>query len=80
MENKRVWITTVDNPFDYFTQFDQWFQFDVEFGYHTCSYVARIARTSDALTDDEYNQELERAIDEIISLFPGMYKKIYSNT
>ena len=79
MENKRVMITTIDNPFDYFTQFDQWFLFDVEHGYQTCSYLARIARTSDSLTDEENNQEIERAIDEIIQLFPNMYKKVYSN-
>ena len=78
MENKRVMITTIDNPFDYFTQFDQWFQFDVEYGYHTCAYLARIARTSDALSDSENDQEIERAIDEIMELFPNMYKKVYS--
>ena len=38
-----IWITTTDNPFDFFTQFDDWFQFDESKGYHTCSYVARIA-------------------------------------
>ena len=27
---RRVNITTVDNPFDPFTDFDSWFQFDEE--------------------------------------------------
>ena len=79
MENKRVMITTIDNPFDYFEEFDKWFLFDVEHGYNTCAYLARIAKTSDQLSDYENDLELERAIDEIISLFPNMYKKIYSS-
>ena len=40
-------LTTVDNPFDPFEQFTSWFMFDEEKGYHTCSYLGRIARTSD---------------------------------
>ena len=38
-------LTTVDNPFDPFEQFTSWFMFDEEKGYHTCSYLGRIART-----------------------------------
>ena len=39
-------LTTVDNPFDPIKQFDQWFLFDVEKGYNSSAYLARIARTS----------------------------------
>ena len=59
-------LTTFDNPFDPFTQFDLWFQFDEEKGYHSCSYLGRIAKTSDSLSDSENDKEIERAIDEII--------------
>lgn len=50
---KEVSITTVDNPYDPFEQFDQWFLFDVHSGYNTCSYLGRIARTSDTLSEVE---------------------------
>ena len=50
-------LTTVDNPFDPFEQFTSWFMFDEEKGYHTCSYLGRIARTSDQLSEEE--NELE---------------------
>lgn len=74
---KEVAITTRDNPFDPFNQFVYWFLFDEEKGYHTCAYLGRIARTSDQLSDAENNEEIERAIDEIIQYdFTGMYKKV----
>ena len=70
-------LTTIDNPFDPFDQFDSWFQFDSDKGYNSCSYLARIARTSDQLSDDENNKEVERAIDEIIRYdFMNIYKKV----
>lgn len=70
-------LTTIDNPFDPFDQFSQWFLFDTEKGYNSCSYLARIAQTSDEMSEQEYNHEVERAIDEIVTVNPlGIYKKI----
>ena len=59
-------ITTEDNPFDYFNDFINWYNFDIQKGYNTCSLLARIARTSDQLSDFENEREIERAIDEIM--------------
>ena len=73
---KLVALTTVDNPYNPFDDFDKWFMFDNIKGYGTCSYLARIARTSDALTPQENEQVLEAAIDEIIKLDAlNMYRK-----
>lgn len=70
-------LTTIDNPFDPFDQFSQWFLFDTEKGYDSCSYLARIAQTSDEMSEQEYNHEVERAIDEIVTVNPlGIYKKV----
>lgn len=70
-------LTTVDNPFDPFEQFASWFMFDEEKGYHTCSYLGRIARTSDQLSEEENELENERAIDEILKYdFRNIYKKV----
>ena len=46
-------------------------------GYHTTAYLGRIARTSDQLSDEENNREVERAIDEIIRFdFQNIYRKV----
>lgn len=73
-------ITTIDNPYDPFKQFTPWFLFDTEKGYNSCAYVSRIARTSDQLSDEENEIEIERAIDEIIKYdFMNVYRKIVMN-
>ena len=70
-------LTTFDNPFDPFEQFTSWFMFDVEKGYNSCSYLARIAKLTDDMTDQEVSDEIERAIDEIIQYdFANIYKKV----
>ena len=74
-------LTTFDNPYDPFEQFTEWFLFDVSKGYNTCSYLARIAKFSDDMTQKEIDEENERAIDEIIRYdFMNIYKKVRRNT
>ena len=75
-----VALTTIDNPFNPFDDFVNWFMFDINHGYDSCSYLARIARTSNDLTDEENDREVERAIYEIIKYdFMNIYKKITGN-
>lgn len=70
-------LTTVDNPYNPFEQFTSWFLFDEEKGYHSCAYLGRIARTSNQLSDEENDLEVERAIDEIIRYdFRNIYRKL----
>lgn len=59
-------LTTFDNPFNPFEDFDSWLQFDNEKGYNSCGRVARIAKLSDDMSEREELVEVERAIDEII--------------
>lgn len=70
-------LTTIDNPYDPFEQFNSWFLFDVEKGYNSSAYLGRIARTSDEFTEEENNEEIEKAIDRIIKYdFLNIYKKV----
>ncbi len=70
-------LTTIDNPFDPFTQFAKWMLYDTRKGYNSSAYLARIARTSEEFTDEENDAEIERAIDEIIKYdFRNIYKKV----
>lgn len=73
-------LTTIDNPYDPFTQFDEWFAFDELKGYHSCSYLARIAKSSDELSEEEQSLAIEQAIDEIVQMnVLGIYKKVTKN-
>ena len=70
-------ISTKDNPYNPIKQFDQWLQFDLEKGYNSCSYLSRIALTSDQMSSTEEEEEIERAIDEIIQYDPlNIYIKV----
>lgn len=72
-----VMLTTVDNPFNPITQFDDWYEYDESKGYCTSGYVARIAKTSDDLSKNDQDLAIQAAIDEIISMNPdGFYKKV----
>lgn len=78
---KKCMLTTFDNPHDPFTQFTSWYMFDIDKGYNSCAYLGRIARTSEQLSEEENDQEVERAIDEIIKYdFRNIYKKVCENT
>lgn len=73
-------LTTIDNPFDPFDQFDEWFAFDVAKGYNTCAYLARIAKTSDELSPQDEDLAIDQAMDEIVRLnVLGIYRKVYKD-
>lgn len=74
-------LTTFDNPFDPFEDFNSWLMYDNEKGYNTCGYLDRIANVTDDMSQKEANEEIERAIDEIILYNPlNIYKKVKRTT
>lgn len=74
-------VTTKDNPYDPFTQFDQWYAYDTLQGYNTCAYLARIAKTSPELSPIDQAIAVEEAVDEIVEMnLLGNYKKLVRDT
>jgi hypothetical protein len=63
-----VLLTTLDNPFNPFVQWEQWFAFDVRQGYNTCAYLARIVISSHELSEVEEALAINYAIKEILEL------------
>lgn len=59
-------LTTTDNPFNPFTEFDQWYNYDESKGYHSLSLLARVANTSDELSELDNDQAIDLAINEIV--------------
>lgn len=70
-------LTTVDNPYNPFKQFDEWRVFDERSGYHTLSFLARIVKDSNDLSDSDQSAAIEAAIDEIVELnILGVWRKV----
>ena len=63
-------LTTLDNPYNPFTQWDEWFAFDLSKGYDTCGTLARFACTGNNLTEEENGVIIEQAMDDIIDIDP----------
>ena len=75
MNDTELFITTEDNPYDPFTQWDEWYAFDVSKGYNTCAYLARVSYSSDELSEEDQDLAINEAIDEIIKFnLTGNYK------
>lgn len=74
---KAYMLTTKDNPFSPVTQFDAWYNYDLRLGHDCCGLLDRVANTSDALSENETQWEINRAIDEIIALdFNDIYRRV----
>lgn len=70
-------LTTIDNPYSPFDEWDEWFTRDVMLGHHTPSYLARVVVTSDELSEADQDLAIDQAIDEIIKDNPlGIYIKV----
>lgn len=70
-------LTTIDNPYNPFTQFDEWYAYDTSMGYYSCAYLSRIAKISDDLSDADNEIALNDAINEILFFdVLGIYQKV----
>lgn len=74
---ERVHITTIDNPFNPFEDFASWYDFDMEKGYCSCERVARLAKTTDDMTELEIEEETERATRRLVEIDPLDIYKLY---
>lgn len=70
-------LTTLDNPYNPFTSFDEWYAWDEAKGYNTSSFLARIVISSDDLSEADQELAIQVGIDEIVKEnVLGIYKKI----
>lgn len=70
-------LTTADNPWNPFTHFDEWFEYDETSGYHSTALLGRVVVSSDDLSEADQLQAIAQAIDEIIEYDEsGLYLKV----
>jgi hypothetical protein len=76
-----VMLTTIDNPWNPFTHYDEWYAFDAQANYHTPSLLARVTTSSNELSDYDQERDIVRAIDVIVSEnVSGMHRKVSRET
>lgn len=76
MDDKDYMLTTYDNPFNPFTEFERWWKEDLLLGHDCCGLLARTANSVDIASDEVNDEDLLAAIDYIVSNEPMIYKKV----
>lgn len=77
MDDESAMLTTVDNPYNPFTQYDEWYNYDRYLKHFTPEYLARVAIVSDGLSPAEQQAVIDDAIAEIVALnFNGLYARV----
>ena len=72
-----VMLTTYDNPFNPFTEFEAWFKYDMTVtGHNTCGTLAREACTSSVVSDEINKLKIQEAMDRLVEEFPMVFKKV----
>lgn len=66
-DNTEHMLSTKDNPYNPWTHFEDWLQWDEEQGYYSLSLLARVVKTSDEFTDELMDLDTEDAIIEIVT-------------
>ena len=75
MANVQSMLTTTDNPYDPFTQFEMWNRWDEEMGYYTTNYYARVSTVSGEMSEEEQREAHEDTLQEIVDHnVLGIYK------
>ena len=74
-----VMLTTIDNPYNPFKDFENWYRYDELHGYSTCGLLARITTMNEnaLMTDTEEKELIENSIDQIIEMNNKLYKKVF---
>lgn len=69
LETDQMMLTTIDNPFNPKTNYDEWRQWDQDSGYNTEEYIARLLNMEeDYDVDDEFalNMLTSKVINDIL--------------
>lgn len=72
-------ISTIDNPYNPWTDFDKWYNYDISNGYGSVELLARLYNESERLSEIDNIRMKNDAIDDIIELNPEFYIKVPKN-
>lgn len=69
-----MWITYDKNPYNPFKQFDDWYAWDLAFGFDICGLIAREAPISDENLTEYENEEI---LNEAIQIVMDKYEESF---
>ena len=77
LKELRMLITTFDNPYHPIEEFDKWYAFDLNHGYDTLGYIARLADFSLNDSEEVHDYKEEKAMNQILENdFLALYYKM----
>lgn len=72
-------LTTFDNPFNPFTEFDRWWKEDLLLGHNCCGLLANESNVSDVASDEVNDKTIIEAMERIVKREPMIYKIVYQS-
>lgn len=72
-------LTTFDNPFNPFTEFDRWWKEDLLLGHNCCGLLANESNVSDIASDEVNDKAVIEAMERIVKREPMIYKIVYQS-
>ena len=72
-------LTTFDNPFNPFTEFDRWWKEDLLLGHNCCGLLANESNVSDIASDEVNDKAIIEAIERIVKREPMICKIVYQS-
>lgn len=72
-------LTTFDNPFNPFTEFDRWWKEDLLLGHNCCGLLANESNVSDVASDEVNDKAINEAMERIVKREPMIYKIVYQS-
>ena len=81
IDTSEVALSTIDNPWNPFDHFNEWYAFDLSHGHGTLALLDRVLITSNELSEADQQVAYETAIDEIVKEnFSGFHVKVYKKS
>ena len=71
---EEIMLTTIDNPFDPFTQFQAWYTFDCGKRYDTYNYLDRVVNITKDMTKKEVDEAYDQGMKDIVFYNPELYR------
>lgn len=76
-EQEDFMLTTFDNQFNPFEDFNIWWKEDLRLGHDCCGLLARTSNTNELQSEEVQEEEIRRAANEIVNNYPFIYRIVY---